>query len=475
MTVRAGEVVALLGQNGAGKSTLVKVLSGLVRPDRGSVAIDGECVTFSCSKDSQRAGVAVVQQEISAVRTMTVAENLVLGQITAPNVWGRRRLEAQARRLLVAVGLDDLDPRTEIGELSVAEAQLVEIARVIARDAKVVIFDEPTAALADADVARVLGVVRRLAAEGRAVVYVTHRLNEVFEIADRVAIFRGGESQGMSDIRDLSVDDIVERMIGRAQNEIYPPPGCRGATVLALDELVVPGLREPITLEVRAGEILGLCGQIGGGSDLLLRAVAGMVRGVAGQVLVDGAPVTLRSRRAGIRAGVAYCSSDRKLDGIFAHLSMRDNLSSPWLSSVARRGVVSRRDESLKAVESARAFTLDIERLDAPVGTLSGGNQQKVALGKWLGAAPRVLLVQEPTRGVDVGARAEIYAHLRKLSGSGVAIVMSSSDTSEVLGLSDVVGSFYAGQLTRLGPRDTWTETDLLRSVVHHEVEGQAR
>lgn len=475
LQIRAGEVVALLGQNGAGKSTLVKALSGLVKADDGSIKVDGQTVDLSNSKESQRAGIAVVQQEISAVRTMTVAENLVLGQITAPPIWIRRRLESSARRLLATVGLEALDPRTELGDLSVAEAQLVEIARVISRDARIVIFDEPTAALSDSDVARVLGVVRRLSAEGRAVIYVTHRLNEVFEIADRVAIFREGECQGIIDVKELDVDQIVERMIGRPQKDIYPEPGALERVVLSINELAIPGMREPISLDVRAGEILGLCGQIGGGSELLLRGLAGMVRGVAGTVSVDGFPLNLRNRRSGIRAGVAYCSSERKLDGIFAHLSVKDNLSSPWLTSVARRGVVSRRGETSKALEAARAFTLDVRRMNSPVGTLSGGNQQKVALGKWLGTQPRVLLVEEPTRGVDVGARAEIYAHLRKLSQTGMAVIISSSDTSEVLGLSDTVGSFYAGHLTGVGPRKDWTEADLLRKVVHHEIVGTSR
>jgi ribose transport system ATP-binding protein len=467
--LRAGEVMALLGQNGAGKSTLVKILSGLVRQDAGEILIDGATVDLGTSKRSQEAGIAVVQQEISAVRTMSIAENLVLGQLAAPRIWRRRELGKRARALLEPVGLGDLDPGTPIGNLTVAEMQLVEVARVLARDARIVIFDEPTAALSDVEIERVLALVRGLAESGRGVIYVTHRLNEVFQVTDRVTIFRSGTSEPAQSTADLDVHGVVTKMIGREPDAMFPTRGHPGAVVLELRDLIAPGLWEPVSLQVRAGEILGLTGQLGSGAAATVQALAGMVPGTVGNIILNGSPLPLRSRAAGLKHGLAYCSGDRKRDGIFAELGVAKNLSSPWIASVSSRGVISGRREIQSAGKAADAFALDRARMRSKVGLLSGGNQQKVALGKWLGARPNVLLVEEPTRGVDVGARAEIYSRLRALCDEGMAVVVSTSDSEEVLGLCDTIATFYAGRMTAARPRVEWTEADLVRAVMHHE------
>lgn len=468
--LRAGEIMALLGENGAGKSTLVKILSGLVTPDAGEIVIDGEPVDLPNVAASQAAGIAVVQQEYSTVATMSVADNLFLGQSAVP--WVRRpgRLVREAREILARVGLEHLDPRAEVSTLSVAEMQLVEIARVLARDARILIFDEPTAALSDAEVGRVLDAARRLAGEGRSIIYVTHRLGEVFEIADRVTIFRNGTSEPPYDVAELDVDTVVAKMIGRELAHLYPDRGADfGPVVLEARDLVAPGFRAPLDLVVRSGEIHGLTGQVGSGASAVMEALAGISPVLDGVLHVDGAPGAARSRRAGIRAGVAYCSPDRKRDGIFARSSIRHNLSSPWLPSVSRTGFIRRSQEVRSASEVADAFALDAGRLERTLGSLSGGNQQKVAVGKWSGIRPRVLLVEEPTRGVDVGARADIYATLRRIAASGVAVVVCSSDTNEVLGLSDTVTTFYRGVATHSRPAPEWTEHELVREVLHRE------
>lgn len=468
--LRGGEIMALLGENGAGKSTLVKILSGLVGPDAGEIVIDGETVDLNSVAASQAAGIAVVQQEYSTVPTMSVADNLFLGQTAGPWVRRPRRLVRQAREILARVGLDHLDPRVEVATLSVAEMQLVEIARVLARDARILIFDEPTAALSDAEVGRVLDAARRLADEGRSIIYVTHRLGEVFEIADRVTIFRNGTSEPPYDVDDLDVDTVVTKMIGRELAHLYPDRGTGGgAIVLEAQELVAPGFRAPLNMVVRAGEIHGLTGQVGSGASAVMEALAGLAPVLDGELRIDGSTGAARSRRAGIRAGVAYCSPDRKRDGIFARSSVRHNLSSPWLSSVSRSGFIRRAQETRSASAAADAFALDAGRLDRTLGSLSGGNQQKVAVGKWSGIRPRVLLVEEPTRGVDVGARADIYATLRRIAESGVAVVVCSSDTNEVLGLSDTVTTFYRGVATHSRPAAAWTEHELVREVLHRE------
>jgi ABC-type sugar transport system ATPase subunit len=466
----AGEVMALLGENGAGKSTLVKVLSGLVQPDAGTIEIDGVARELYPSARSQAAGVAVVHQEYSSVPTLTVAENLVLGQSGVPPIWLPGRLKARARELLAAVGLDYLNPATLVERLSVAEMQLLEIARLLVRDSRILIFDEPTAALADREIERVLGVIKRLASEGRSIIYVTHRLPEVFRIADRVTVFRNGRSLPARPTSVLDVDAVITMMLGRELQTMFPG---RGTVIerplLEVDGLMAPGLSEPVSFVVRAGEIVGLTGQLGSGASTVVEALAGMAAVQSGRVRLEGNDLSLRSRAATLKRGIAYCSADRKRDGTFATRSIRENLSSPWVRAVAKAGWISGRRERARSGEIASRFTIDVRRLATAVGALSGGNQQKVAVGKWLGAEPRVMLLEEPTRGVDVGARAEIYQHLRDLCAAGLGIVVASSDTAEVLGLSDTIATFYRGRITALKPQAAWTEDALVREVMHQE------
>jgi ribose transport system ATP-binding protein len=474
--LRPGEIMALLGENGAGKSTLVKVLAGLVDPDEGTIEIDGAPASLYPSARSQAAGVAVVHQEYSSVPTMTVAENLVLGQTGVPWLWVPRGLNRRARDLLGQVGLDELDPRTPVEQLTVAEMQLLEIARLLVRDARVLIFDEPTAALTDREIERVLVVIRRLAAEGRSVIYVTHRLAEVFRLTDRVTVFRNGRSLAPEATSELDVNRVINRMLGRELQTMFPPRDTLTAEpLLEVDGLLAPGLDEPVSFGARRGEIVGLTGQLGSGASAVVQAIAGQVPRTAGTIAVGGEEITAQRHGEIVRGGVSYCSADRKRDGIFANRSIRENISSPWLRSVAGRGGwISRSDELSRAGEIAARFAIDTDRLGSPVGTLSGGNQQKVAVGKWLGTEPKVLLLEEPTRGVDVGARAEIYASLRRLCAGGLAIVVVSSDTAEVLGLCDTIAAFYRGRLTSMAPHDERTEEDVAREVMHRSPAGEA-
>ncbi len=463
--------MALLGENGAGKSTLVKILAGLVTPDHGKIVVDGDPVPLGSTRRAQQARIAVVQQEFSAVPSLTVAENLLLGRADAGLWWTRRRMAARLGGLLAQVGLDHVDLATPVEELSVPEVQLLEIARVLARDAQIVIFDEPTTALSDFEIERVLKVVRKLAEQGRSIIYVTHRLPEVFEIADRVTVFRNGESLPAARVEDLSVSDIIAMMLGREVTTMFPDRGVAGQAcpVLSVTGLVTTRLAEPVSFELRQGEILGFAGQLGSGASDVLQALAGISPGAAGQVELNGEPLSLADRRAGIAKRIAYCSPDRKRNGIFADLSVEDNLSSPWLRAVSTAGVVSRRRLGLATREAAGVFAIDERRLRMPVGALSGGNQQKVALGKWLGIEPAVLLVEEPTRGVDVGARAEIYTYLRRLCRQGMSMIVSSSDTAELHGLCDTIAAFYRGRMTEIRPHDAWTERSLVQKVMHRE------
>lgn len=468
--LRPGEVMALLGENGAGKSTLVKTLTGLVRPDSGEIEIDGVAADLSSGTRARAAGIAVVQQEFSLIGCRTVAQNLALGRPGAPAAWTPRRLRQQAVPLLDAVGLSHVDPATPVEQLTVAEMQLIELARVLADDARIVIFDEPTAALNDAEIRRVLEVVRRLADNGQSVIYVTHRLPEVFEIADRVTVVRNGRASAPRPLAGLTSDHIIEMMLGRKLSSMYPKrSGSFGDVSVQVTDLLVPTLRSPVSFEVRAGEILGLAGQIGSGAANIARGLAGVVPATAGVVRIRGRELALGRRAAGIKAGVAFCSSDRKRDGIFADISVRYNMSAPWLRAISRGGWLSRSKELRRVKADSAAFAIDGSRIDALVGNLSGGNQQKVALGKWLGVDPAVLIVEEPTRGVDVGARAEIYQRINALCEAGMAVIVASSDTSEVLGICDRVAAFYKGELTGIYRTEELTEERLVKAVMQAE------
>ncbi len=311
-------------------------------------------------------------------------------------------------------------------------------------------------------------VVRKLAAEGRSIVYVTHRLGEVFEIADRVTILRNGLSFDPVEVGTLDIGELIEHLLGRRLEQMFPERGDRfGPAVLTLQGVTAPGLRRPVSFRLRQGEILGLAGQLGSGANAVLRAVAGVVPRDDGAILLHARPLNPRTVRDAIMAGIAYCSDDRKRDGIFGVRNLYENLTAPSLPRITISGLLSRQREIDLSVRLAKFFEVDRGRLDSHAGKLSGGNQQKVALGKWLGIEPSILLVEEPTRGVDVGARAEIYRHLRTLARQGLAIVFASSDNQEVLGLADTAATFFRGRLVRIADTGQIKPEDLLRDVTH--------
>ena len=469
-----GEVMALVGENGAGKSTLVKILAGMYAPDSGEIELAGRAVEFSGASQSEHAGIAVVQQELSLVPTLSIADNIFLGDTkrgwnTAPRV-----LALAAMPFLAQVGLENLDPRGRVERLTVAERQLIEVARLLARDARVLIFDEPTAALADREIERVKSVVQSLQYQGRSIIYVTHRLDEVFDLADRVTVFRDGRSNPPVSTGDITLDALISMMLGGSLAALFPDRGGGrpGEVVLEVSDLLTDRLSAPVSLEVRAGEIVGLAGQLGSGAGDTLRAVAGHETLLSGSVTVAGRAVRANSPAAAIRSGVGYSSSDRKRDGIFLQRPVVENLTSPSLGLVSTAGWLSRRAERRMSDRIARVFTIDRARLGSMAGALSGGNQQKVAVGKWTGSRPRVLLVDEPTRGVDVGARAEIYSHLRSIAGDGMGIVFASSDTQEVLGISDTVAAFFRGAQVSVRAREDTDSRLLTREITHPRTDG---
>jgi len=465
-SVERGEVMALLGENGAGKSTLVKVLAGLEQPDSGTIEIEDRAVDLRSRSQARAAGIAYVAQELSILDHMSVAENVFLGDTSFG--WLRRpsMLAKKAAPFLDLVGLGSIDPLKSAGSLSIAERQLVEIARLLSRSARIAILDEPTAALSDAETARVENVVMTLAAKGCSVIYVTHRLGEVFRLSQRVTILRNGRNFPAFPTRNIDVDGLIERMLGRRLDQMFPPRRAgEGDVVMSLRGCSTPGVRLPVSLEVRRGEILGFAGQLGSGAGAMIQAIAGARPLTAGTMTLEGCSYAPRSVRKAIRSGVAYCSDDRKRDGIFLGRPILENLSAPALERVTRFGLIDPRRERNLANGVAERFEIDRRRFGSAARTLSGGNQQKVALGKWIGTDPKVLLVEEPTRGVDVGARAEIYRHLRTLADQGLAVIFASSDTQEVHGLADRVATFYHGRLVRLGNTDAISLEDVTRDV----------
>lgn len=455
--LRRGEVMALVGENGAGKSTLVKIIGGFDNNHGGTILRYGKPIALETPAQAESHGIAIAQQELSLIPTMTVAENIFLA---SPNqkMWSSMRQKAKlARTYLDQVGLPEVDPMTRVDRLSVGEQHLVEVARLIARDAEILILDEPTAALGEAESRRILNMARKLADAGKSIIYVSHRMDEIFEIGDRVTVLRDGESQPAVDIVELNVHALIERMLGRKLENMFPdrqPKPAEHEVVLELDELWPDGIVVPVTLKIRAGEILGLAGQLGSGSGYLLAALGGARQTRSGTVRVklgEGDNAAFReflpqSPAEAIDNRIAYCSSDRKRDGLYLERPIVENLSSPALERVTTFGWLNHAKERRLARELGEAMTVDINRLRDNAQVLSGGNQQKVTVGKWLSIQPRVLLIDEPTRGVDVGARSEIYQRLRDLADSGVAIVFASTDIQEITYLPDRIATFYRGQ-----------------------------
>jgi ABC-type sugar transport system ATPase subunit len=448
LACRPGRVHALLGENGAGKSTLVGILTGNQQPDAGSLSVDGRPVAFNGPRDALKVGVHAVYQELTVLPAMSVADNVMLGQEwSRRGVLRRRDQEARIRPVLEEVGLDGVDPGLLAGELSLANRQLVEIARALVRQSRVVILDEPSAVLSGDKLGALHAVVRKLAARGSAVLYITHLLQEVEQLADDVTVLRDGATVSTGLASEYPVDRIVREMVGREVASAFGQKSAPGTREVLEVTGLVPRTSSPpppVDLTVRAGEIVGLAGLVGSGRSRLLRAMAGVRPIVSGRVLVDGVSVSGSLHRA-IGAGVVLVPEERKSDGLVLDLSVAANTSLTDLPAVQAFGFLSGAKEG--AAFDAERSRLGI-RASGPnqvTSQLSGGNQQKVVIGKWLRRSPKVLLLDEPTRGVDVGAKAEIYKIINQLALSGVAVVMASSDMIEVLGLSHRVLVFHRG------------------------------
>ncbi|GAA1823663.1 sugar ABC transporter ATP-binding protein [Luedemannella flava] len=459
-----GEVHCLAGENGAGKSTLIKILTGALRRDAGEYLIDGRDVGHPNPAQARAAGIGVVYQELSLLPDLSVAENLLVGRLPARYGFTRpRELRRQAVDMLARVDLAHLDPDTPVSDLPLAVQQLVEIAKVLGQAPRVLIFDEPTTALSEAETTALLGRIGQLRDDGHAIMYVSHHLEEMFAIGDRVTVLRDGTFATSAPMADFDHDSLIAAMVGRTIESLYP------ATNRAIGEprLVVRGLRPvgaagPVDLTVRSGEILGVAGLLGSGRTELLRAIFGADAVPAELVEIDGHPVTTGSPRRAVNAGLGLLTEDRKQQGLMLALPIRENASIASLPRLARAGFVDKGAERDTVEQHLGGLRLRAGSWEQPVSSLSGGNQQKVLLARWLATHARVLLFDEPTKGVDVGAKSEIYTVIGDLAAQGLAVIVVSSYLPEVLGLADRVLVMREGTVAGVLDAAGATEEDVL-------------
>jgi rhamnose transport system ATP-binding protein len=460
--LRPGEVHALLGENGAGKSTLIKVVTGAHAPDSGTITLAGQTVTGLTPDAARRLGVACIYQQPALFPELTVAENIAL-RLEPAN--GLRRIDWKGRRdraatLLARIGAA-IDPENEVRRLSMPEQQLVEIACALGSGARIVIMDEPTASLTQKEQHLLFAVVRDLRTAGVGIIYISHRLEEIFALADRVTVLRDGESVGTHAVGDINESGLIRLMVGREVAQVYPPSeSTPGEPVLTLTDVgcAESGVHR-VSLEVRRGEILGLAGLVGAGRTELARIIFGLTPADAGEIRLQGKAVTLRSPRDAVDHGIAYVPEDRRRHGVVLELPVAQNLTMAIHRTLFRGAWLRPKAEQGLALEFIRDLAIKTAGPDAPAGSLSGGNQQKVSLGRWLATKPQLLILDEPTQGVDVGAKSEIHRIIRRLAKEGLAVLLISSDLPEVLGMSDRIGVMRAGTLATVLPGGSDAQT----------------
>jgi rhamnose transport system ATP-binding protein len=470
----AGEVHGLVGENGAGKSTLVKILAGVHRPDAGRLLLDGEEAVFDNAKQSQAAGIAIIFQEPTLFPDLSVAENIFVGMQPLKRF---RRIDGRRMRREAAAVFDQLGVRLEPDRiargLSIADQQLVEIAKALTANSRVIVMDEPTAALASAEVERLFGIVEALRARGNAILFISHRLEEIFALCRRITVMRDGRHVLTKPTGDLTVQSIIRAMVGRDMDALFPKvPSEAGRVVLNVDRLTREGVFTDVSFEVRSGEIVALAGLVGAGRTEVARAIFGIDRWDAGSVEVDGRRLPTGSPTAAMAAGVALVPEDRRQQGLVMDFSIERNIALASLRSVRRGGLIPRGAERSFARDWATRLQLKYSRLTNPVWTLSGGNQQKAVLAKWLARKPTLLIVDEPTRGIDVGTKAEVHRLLSELAAQGVAVLMISSELPEVLGMADRIVVLFEGRVTHEFARADATEESLMHAATGSSAEA---
>ena len=474
LTVRAGEIHALIGENGAGKSTLMKVLAGIHLRDSGTVLLDGHPVTPKTPADALRLGISSVHQEISLAPNLTVAENIFVGrEPTRLDLidWGQ--LNRKTAELLGRFGVR-LDPKARVGSLSLALRQIVEIARALSHEPRVLMLDEPTSSLEAHEVTRLFKLLRDLADAGMGIIYVTHKLKEVFQIAHTVTVLRDGKWVASKPITQTNIDEIVRLMVGRELNQLYPPKATgRGPELLRVEGLSLQGRFQNISFTLCEREILGFAGLVGAGRSEVAQTLFGHHVADAGHVYLTGKQLTIQSPTDAVQHGIAYLPEDRKASGLFRQMSLKQNLFSASLTQHSRGGCIREGDVRLAAATWVRDLDIRTPSIDQQMSLLSGGNQQKAMIARWLDLKPRVLIADEPTRGIDVGAKAEIHALLRRLCQEGIGVIVISSELPEVLGLCDRILVLHEGRLAGEIAAGEATEESIMRLATGQALEPE--
>ncbi len=469
--LRSGEVHALVGENGAGKSTLIKIITGAEQADAGTLTVAGVPLISIDTQTTRGLGIAAIYQQPALFPHLTVAENIALS-LERGSPW--RRIDRKARRrraseLLARIGAT-LDPDRLVGTLTMPEQQIVEIAKAIGADARIVIMDEPTASLSDREVERLFEVIARLRAAGAGIIYISHRLEEIATIADRITVLRDGETVATRDARDVTRTDLIRMMVGRELDAVFPKRQVPlGDTALSVRDLsnARTGV-QGVSLSVRRGEILGLAGLVGSGRTQLAETIFGLTPATGGEIAIAGNPVAIASPADAIDRGIAYVPEDRRQHGVVLEMSVAANATLASLPAVSRNGLISREVEDALAQRYVTELRIKASSVDAEVGSLSGGNQQKVALARWLATGPSVLILDEPTQGVDVGSKAEIHRLMQDLAERGMAIIMISSELPEILGMSDRIAVMHAGTIVATMERDAATAANIMAAALGH-------
>lgn len=462
LQVRAGRVHTLLGENGAGKSTLMKILAGVFQPSAGEMSLDGRPYAPKSPKEAAALGLSIVFQELSLCNNLTVAENILATHEPARfGFINDRQLRAEAAELVADLGLP-VNVGAKVGNLSIAQRQLVEIAKGLSQPAKVLILDEPTSSLTDSEAEILFGIVARLKARGTAIIYISHRMEEIMRLSDDITVIRDGEYVATSERDDTTIEELIALMVGRRMDEIYPPrltpaPAPDVPSVMQVKGLRREGEFDDVSFDIRPGEILGFFGLVGSGRSEVMNTLFGMKQ-AEGSIHLDGSPVRFRNAADAIAAGIGFVTENRKEEGLVLGAAVRPNISMASLNSFASgSGFMRFNDERRSAMSEVQRLAIRTNSLETLAGTLSGGNQQKIVLAKWLQTKPRVLILDEPTRGVDVGAKFEIYRIIRQLAADGTAILLVSSELPEVLGLADRITIMAEGRVTATVARDDLT------------------
>ena len=474
--LRSGEVLALLGENGAGKSTLVKILSGVYERDSGDMEIFGKKYGDLTPRQAQSIGVAIIHQELHMCRHLTVAENIFLGrEKTRAGVLSNALMEREASRVLGELKID-IHPNQIMGELSISKQQMVEIAKALSVDAKVLIMDEPTSSLSSKEIDDLFRIIRTLKTGGRGIIYISHRLEELQHIVDRVMVMRDGRYIASMDFADTTVDKIIAYMIGRELKEKFPRVSCkRGREVFSVKNLNAGKMVRDINFSLYEGEVVGVAGLVGAGRTEMTRAIFGIDPKEEGEIYLDGKEIKINSPEEAIKAGVVLAPEDRKKDGLSTKLSVRHNLALPNLDIICGKlGIIRRRKEDELCMNAISDLTVKTSGLDVDAGTLSGGNQQKIVVGKWLARDSRVVIFDEPTRGIDVAAKVEIYHIINKLKQNGIAVMFVSSELPEVLGFSDRVIVMCDGRITGDMVTSETNQSEILTYATRFETKTSA-